>query len=459
MVSYKQIDLTDFEPEDIVKRRTWLCNLKLQFAFGKFTYAHGNHMGNLTVIWKQPPVSERASSEDIRLLTEIKNVVPKFATRAMRREFMELYSKVTKDKPAILRSMYRYLTGHSFAAENRDEESVDNNVCEFLLGSDDPKLAVDLRKNNGKVRDPKYNVFWKELEIYLDEKSVVHERRQSQTTYMPFAVSVADLRNQSLERLPTDKVAPSMSWIRLNFMPGNPYSNSAMNYTANFNVKHSVQQRLLRAKHPDSGYAFTQFTYLKQYAVELRDHSIMQCLDDKAIIPIREPNRPTSACQRKHHGSLVAGENNLLTLDHDYHLCGIVPSVCLLVDIPEHFRDTFYHGDVHITLKEKVLQPSSPIRHATETTKITREVCSDDDVNCNKPVLLRYTDGGPDHRTTYQSVQMAAIEEFISLDLDMFIACRTAPNQSYNNPAERIMSLHNLGLQNVAVTSKHGTWS
>ena len=32
----------------------------------------------------------------------------------------------------------------------------------------------------------------------------------------------------------------------------------------------------------------------------------------------------------------------------------------------------------------------------------------------------------------------------------MFIAVRTAPNQSYNNPAERITSLLNLALQNTA---------
>ena len=33
----------------------------------------------------------------------------------------------------------------------------------------------------------------------------------------------------------------------------------------------------------------------------------------------------------------------------------------------------------------------------------------------------------------------------------MFIAARTAPQQSYSNPAERIMSLLNLALQNVAI--------
>ena len=47
-------------------------------------------------------------------------------------------------------------------------------------------------------------------------------------------------------------------------------------------------------------------------------------------------------------------------------------------------------------------------------------------------------------------MKVAGLIEFVALDLDMFIAVRTAPNQSYNNPEERIMSLLNLALQNTA---------
>jgi hypothetical protein len=122
-----------------------------------------------------------------------------------------------------------------------------------------------------------------------------------------------------------------------------------------------------------------------------------------------------------------------------------------MVDIPDNARGSFYRGDLHITLKDKVFQPSNPLRHSAETLNIVRAE-SDDEVNSNRPILLRYTDGGPDHRTTYTSVQLASILEFISLDLDMFVACRTAPHQSYNNPAERSMSLLNLGLQNVSLS-------
>lgn len=86
--------------------------------------------------------------------------------------------------------------------------------------------------------------------------------------------------------------------------------------------------------------------------------------------------------------------------------------------------------------------------------KIVRSYFSEDDVNASKPLIVRYTDGGPDHRPTFASVQLASILEFIPLDLDMLIACRCAPHQSYNNPAEKMMSLLNLGLQNVSLTRK-----
>ncbi|KAH3885450.1 hypothetical protein DPMN_009444 [Dreissena polymorpha] len=46
---------------------------------------------------------------------------------------------------------------------------------------------------------------------------------------------------------------------------------------------------------------------------------------------------------------------------------------------------------------------------------------------------------------------MACLLAFIALHLDMLVTARTAPSQSYHNPAERVMSTLNLGLQNVAL--------
>jgi len=68
-----------------------------------------------------------------------------------------------------------------------------------------------------------------------------------------------------------------------------------------------------------------------------------------------------------------------------------------------------------------------------------------------KPVLLLYTDGGPDHRVNFMSVKASLISLFKALDLDMLVAVRTAPNASWRNPPERIMSILNLALNCVGL--------
>jgi hypothetical protein len=61
-------------------------------------------------------------------------------------------------------------------------------------------------------------------------------------------------------------------------------------------------------------------------------------------------------------------------------------------------------------------------------------------------IIYLYTDRGPDHWTTYGSVQVFLLCLLIHGNFDMLIAMRTAPAQSWTNPAERIISILNFGL-------------
>ena len=61
---------------------------------------------------------------------------------------------------------------------------------------------------------------------------------------------------------------------------------------------------------------------------------------------------------------------------------------------------------------------------------IVRANYSEDGVSAKDPIMFLYSDGGPDHRTTLKSVRISAIYIFMALDLDAYIAARTAPNQS-----------------------------
>ena len=95
-----------------------------------------------------------------------------------------------------------------------------------------------------------------------------------------------------------------------------------------------------------------------------------------------------------------------------------------------------------------MLQPSSALRHAAEQSKILSSNFPD------SPIVVFVSDGGPDHRLGFYSVKISLLCLFIELDLDMLIAVRTCPYQSWQNIAERIMSTLNLGLQNVALCRK-----
>ena len=66
-------------------------------------------------------------------------------------------------------------------------------------------------------------------------------------------------------------------------------------------------------------------------------------------------------------------------------------------------------------------------------------------------VLHLYSDGGPDHRTMYVSVQAALLALFPQHNLDFLVAAYTAPMSSYRNTAELAMALLNLALQGIHV--------
>ena len=72
----------------------------------------------------------------------------------------------------------------------------------------------------------------------------------------------------------------------------------------------------------------------------------------------------------------------------------------------------FYTGQVFVGLKENAFQPSSPIRHVMELNHVL------DIANIPKqPILLLYTEGGPDYHLTYVSVQISLINLFLEQDL------------------------------------------
>lgn len=305
---------------------------------------------------------------------------------------------------------------------------------------EDPDVIADLRSLN-TGQQSKYE---HECDNYLNENTAVNDRRHGSITHIATAISIRDLIDQVKGRCPPDILIPSPEWVRLQFWPKTPNAKSAMHHTGRLKVKFKIQQRQWRHSHIDSHYAAASFRYMREYSLVVKQHSMFICLDDKHKIKVGEPNFPVASAERGRRVPVAVNES-FQAGDHDFTKFGMIPSVSFIIDIPDTIG---YTGQVHVGIKDSVFEPSSPIRHACELYNTLTSI------SFNKHILFLYSDGGPDHRLTFVSVQISLICLFFKLDLDYLCAGRTAPYHSWRNPVERVMSVLNLGLQCVALARK-----
>ena len=131
--------------------------------------------------------------------------------------------------------------------------------------------------------------------------------------------------------------------------------------------------------------------------------------------------------------------------DHDFTRFSVIPSVVFHLSMPDSFEGSWYTGRVLVGLKDAVFEASSPLRHAAELHRLLLPRMG------SNSILCIYSDGGADHRLTYVSIQLSLIALYLNLNLDFLMARRTAPNHSWRNPVERLMSIINLGFQSVGL--------
>ena len=104
-----------------------------------------------------------------------------------------------------------------------------------------------------------------------------------------------------------------------------------------------------------------------KFYIQEKDIANYISVDDKAIIPVGEPGLPVFSGVRGHNCSIMLADvPSPATLDHDFHVHGIVSSVAFAVKIPDSPKDAFYHSKAFVALKDKVTQPSSVLHHVTE---------------------------------------------------------------------------------------------
>ena len=454
-VSYNDvICLNEYAPVEKWRRYEYIKTLTIPCKVVKFTHSTGRI--NITFLWKIDPDADTNGifQSSVKVRDDLLKDLPIYHTRAMRSEFIQSFGKVTGTKSAVLREAYRRLTNDSSAAGNIDQELVDKRVQE-LLDMQDPDLIWDLRVDN--KGQPENLEFLAECKRYIEgvAETAVDDCRhdnvendadgnQEVITHLATALSISDLHNQVSTRIPDGTAIPPKQWLSIQMWPRKVSSATSRYFTGRLKLKFMVQSRQFRKSRIGCHYASSLFRYEKEFSIKCKPHIDFVCMDDKHTCKVGEPGYPLASVERGKR-VLVNKNESFQVGDHDFSVLSITPSVTFLVDIPDTIESSFYRGQVYVGIKENCFEPSSPIRHMTELTNImaTREQ--------RKEILCLYTDGGPDHRLTYLSVQIALIALFLHEARDMVIAVRTPPYNSWKDPAERIMSILTTGLQSVGL--------
>ena len=169
---------------------------------------------------------------------------------------------------------------------------------------------------------------------------------------------------------------------------------------------------------------------------------------------MREPNFSLAALPR---GRRVLVDNNesFQVGDHDFSTISLISTVILVNDMPESVDKSWYRGKACVGINISSTDPSIASQNVTKVADVLIEKVATKEAV--PPVLILYTDGGPEHRTTFLSVRIALVCLQKYLDLDQVLAVRTAPGHSYRNSAEKINCLLNIGLYEIECMRQRST--
>ena len=386
--------------------------------------------------------------EGARLLQMVRPHLLERHTRAQRKLFKDKLSNLVKVSPTISEFIYKELALDGTAAAHPvTKERL------RLISLGHSGLVTDLRNLNPGRPNNKYDKFFENMAGIVEDITAADDRRHGEAHLSEF-ISLNEMIAKTKEVCPEGTAIPSSSLVRLQFVPRNPYSHAALNFTSKLKVQFKIQRRQLRLAHLDVHFCNAQFRYMKEKAIELKENCILVCCGDKAKVPVGEPGASVSTGVRG-KTSIVPTDTTLVALDHDMVKASLTPSVVLKCKIPDKIDKSFVNGTVTTCVNDSVFQSSSPFRHAVMLAKVCSTVS--EQRGSLPPVLMKFTDGGTDQRNTLESVKCSNICLFKEFNFDMLMHLRCAPGQSWINPAERVMSILNLGLQNVSLQREKGS--
>ncbi|KAF2895144.1 hypothetical protein ILUMI_11031 [Ignelater luminosus] len=161
-------------------------------------------------------------------------------------------------------------------------------------------------------------------------------------------------------------------------------------------------------------------------------------VDDKARVPLGLP------VAQKQAPILMRYERQILMPDHDYLIAKGLKLIPPVIDVL-CFKDwkVSYSGPTCISIRGGAIDSSTAETHRQDLIKYLHRDKMRDYFRSNnriKPVLVVFSDGGPDEAPRNEKVLQAAVKSFKMLDLDSMFVCTDAPHQSARNPVERRMT-------------------
>ena len=123
--------------------------------------------------------------------------------------------------------------------------------------------------------------------------------------------------------------------------------------------------------------------------------------------------------------------------DHDFASITLVPTAVVIHDLPSSADQSWYRSKPYVYIKITRTESSSAIRNSIE---IEWALIKNFDTRKNvPPIIIIYTDGGPEHRQNFLSVKIAITSLKKSLNSDMIISLRTAPSYSFKSSVRKLL--------------------
>lgn len=187
-----------------------------------------------------------------------------------------------------------------------------------------------------------------------------------------------------------------------------------------------------RSAHQDSHFCAASVKFLKDLAEIMGPHAtFVISQDDKARVPLGIP------AATKESPILMHLDYRVTLPDHDFPLGSrhkLIPSVYAGLTFDGKGRNLTYAGPTYIAIRSGKHDKSCPGSHAYDFRKLYGmplfQPLASTSEGTPKPIVIIFTDGGPDENPRFEAVINEAIEHFRELNLDGLFIATHAPGQS-----------------------------